>query len=129
MAIKHSKSVALVLLASVAVVSCAVPDEEDPGEQRLYRSKADCLAEWKEERYCERNTSAPYPGTYYYGPRFYRTGGRLVTVNGRGMVEPVAPDVPATRILGARGAPARSRSAAVVRGGFGGSALGHFGGG
>lgn len=125
MRIKQSKVVVLVMLCSLATVACAYKREYDPGEQRLYRSKADCLADWKYDKYCEQDVGS---AGRYYGPLYWYNAGRLYATTRSGQLDMVRTDVPTARSFTTTGSFGRSSSIGVARGGFGGSAMGHFGG-
>lgn len=123
MSLKHSKSITLVLIASLTALTTAC--SEDPGNQQLYSSREDCLRDWQEDRYCERNATSSYPGARYFGPRYYVDGNKVSATTRSGQTEIVNPSIPMVRSLSTGGGSGHSLS--VTRGGFGGSASAHFG--
>jgi uncharacterized protein YgiB involved in biofilm formation len=116
---KRSKKIVLVLIASISVTACSTPEDDDPGEQRTYSTRADCLRDWKDDKYCERSTVSG--GGFYYGPRYWQGGDGVYATTRNGQIERVGADVPAARGFSS------SHSTGVTRGGFGGSAMGSVG--
>lgn len=61
-------SITLVLIGSAALYGCA---EDDAGRRDVYRSRADCQADWGSDvNRCETVRSGEHSG-YYYGPTYY----------------------------------------------------------
>ncbi len=125
MSVGHSKSITLVLIASLTAFATAC--NEDTGNQQLYGNRGDCLKDWREPRYCEQNTSSSYPRTFYYEPRYYVEGKEVSVTTRNGRTETVSKSIPVVRSISTGSGSGFSRS--VTRGGFGGSASAHFGGG
>lgn len=101
---RSSLKISLVFIGVVALCGC------QQEQRNVYKSKEDCLQDWGGAQDCEEVTrengyygGAHHPSGYYYGPRYYGSGG---TRSG-------APSV---------------RAVSVARGGFG-SSLGFHGGG
>ncbi len=122
---KRSQNIVLVLIASISISACGL-EGDDSSQQRAYSTKEDCLRDWKADRYCEQSRTSGGGGTAiiggWYGPRYWQSGGGMYATTRGGQVERVAADVPAARGFSS------SRSTMITRGGFGGSAIGRFGG-
>jgi hypothetical protein len=117
---KRSRKIVLVLIASISVTACSTAEDFDPSEQRTYSTRADCLRDWKDDKYCESSTEGGRSS--YYGPRYLQSNGGVYVTTKNGQTERVGADIPAAHGFSS------SRSTGVTYGGFGGSAMGRVGG-
>jgi uncharacterized protein YgiB involved in biofilm formation len=123
---KRSKAIALTLIASASLVSCA--EEQLETQRTQYRSRAECEADWGvgDDR-CRDERGA------YFGPHFLFFGGRPFFypygANGLAASQPVA--APSSARFDSSGrflssSPSAMNTTGVTRGGFGRTARGFF---
>ena len=111
---KRSAQVTLVLLGAAALGACS---GDDADRRDVYRTRADCVQDWGDEKKCEPARDGQYASSYWYGPRY-----------GSGYFG----NRTSSTAIGSTGARPGSHAVAthsVSRGGFGACASSHSSGG
>lgn len=72
--IKRTVIITLVLISSVSLEACTSTPRDN---REVYKNLEDCSREWGGQEKCERVTNGSYSSGYYYGPRYYNSGGRI----------------------------------------------------
>ena len=117
---RRSTKVILLSLGTASLLSgCDGSSEDVEVRQQVYNTRAECVAEWKDESHCRAD------GNSTTGPRYFwnHSGGYPMVIGNNGVV------TPASAVSSLR-APSASmgRASFAARGGFGGTAHASAGG-